>query len=74
MHFVTNDVSALYCHLIKDRLYCDEVTSPTRAAAVQVAKEILNILIRTIAPILPHLAEEAWLHHPQNYGKVNCYP
>lgn len=71
MHFIANDVSAFYCTLIKDRLYCDEVTSLTRIAAVQVIKEIVNVLLRTIAPILPHLAEEAWQHYPDNHGTSN---
>ncbi|XP_017875475.1 isoleucine--tRNA ligase, mitochondrial isoform X1 [Ceratina calcarata] len=66
MNFTTNDVSALYCTLIKDRLYCDEALSPTRVAAVQVVKEILIVLLRRIAPIIPHLAEEAWSHYTEN--------
>ncbi|XP_034191573.2 isoleucyl-tRNA synthetase, mitochondrial isoform X1 [Osmia lignaria lignaria] len=70
MHFIANDVSALYCSLIKDRLYCDEATSSTRVAAVQVVKAILNVLLRTMAPILPHLAEEAWLHYSGNNESV----
>lgn len=73
MNFITNNVSGLYCTLIKDRLYCDEATSSIRIAAVQVIKEILNVLIRSIAPILPHLAEEAWLYYPKNYGKILFY-
>ncbi|XP_016773003.2 isoleucine--tRNA ligase, mitochondrial isoform X1 [Apis mellifera] len=74
MNFITNNVSSLYCTLIKDRLYCDEATSSIRIAAVEVIKEILNVLIRSIAPILPHLAEEAWLHYPKNcaYIPLHC--
>lgn len=71
MHFIANDVSALYCTLIKDRLYCDEATSSTRVAAVLVVKDILNVLLRTMAPILPHLAEEAWLHYSGNNGNFS---
>ncbi|XP_060827749.1 isoleucine--tRNA ligase, mitochondrial [Bombus pascuorum] len=70
MHFIANDVSGLYCTIIKDRLYCDEITSSMRTAAMQVIKEILNVLIRSIAPILPHLAEEAWLYHPENIASI----
>ncbi|XP_078035223.1 isoleucyl-tRNA synthetase, mitochondrial isoform X2 [Augochlora pura] len=66
MNFVTNDVSALYCFLIKDRLYCDEITSPSRIAVIEVVRAILTILLRTMSPIVPHLVEEAWLHHPEN--------
>ncbi|XP_076634653.1 isoleucyl-tRNA synthetase, mitochondrial isoform X1 [Colletes latitarsis] len=73
MHFVANDVSALYCYLIKDRLYCDEATHPTRIAAVQVVKEILTILLKTITPILPHLVEEVWLYHPENQASIPFY-
>nr|XP_033336512.1 isoleucine--tRNA ligase, mitochondrial isoform X2 [Megalopta genalis] len=66
MNFIVNDVSALYCFLIKDRLYCDEITSPLRIAVIEVVRATLVILLRTITPIVPHLVEEAWLHHPEN--------
>lgn len=61
-NFIANDVSSIYCHLSKDRLYCDAVTSPYRAAAIKVIDSILNVILRSISPILPHLAEEVWLH------------
>ncbi|XP_076661830.1 isoleucyl-tRNA synthetase, mitochondrial isoform X2 [Halictus rubicundus] len=75
MNFVANDVSALYCFLIKDRLYCDEITSPLRIAVIEVLRATLTILLRTMAPIVPHLVEEAWLHHPENHdeSKVPFY-
>ncbi|XP_066603236.1 isoleucine--tRNA ligase, mitochondrial isoform X2 [Prorops nasuta] len=73
INFVVNDVSSNYCHLIKDRLYCDEINSPYRVGAVEVAGEILTVLARTIAPILPHLAEEVWLHHPLNLASVSLH-
>ncbi|XP_053988281.1 isoleucine--tRNA ligase, mitochondrial isoform X1 [Hylaeus volcanicus] len=73
MHFIANDLSALYCNLIKDRLYCDEATHPSRIAAVQVVREILTVLMRTITPIVPHLVEEVWLHHPENQASVPFY-
>lgn len=68
-HFLANTLSPVYCHLIKDRLYCDEAASPTRLAAVEIMRETLTVFARSIAPIVPHLAEEAWLHHPVNLGK-----
>lgn len=69
MNFLANTVSPIYCHLTKDRLYCDEALSPTRLAAVEVIRETLTVLARSVAPIVPHLAEEVWLHHPQNLGE-----
>ncbi|KAF7994167.1 hypothetical protein HCN44_011436 [Aphidius gifuensis] len=70
INFITNDVSAIYCHMIKDRLYCDKATSPSRIGAVDVIGEVLAVVTRSIAPILPHLAEEIWLHHPENLASV----
>ncbi|KAL6442003.1 hypothetical protein ACFW04_002386 [Cataglyphis niger] len=72
-NFLTNTVSPVYCHLIKDRLYCDEVGSPTRLSAIEVTRETLTVLARSIAPIVPHLAEEVWLYHPENLASVPLY-
>ncbi|KAG5339675.1 SYIM protein, partial [Acromyrmex charruanus] len=72
-YFLANTVSPVYCHLIKDRLYCDEAASPTRLAAVEVTRETLTVLARSIAPIVPHLAEEVWLYHPENLASVPLY-
>lgn len=73
INFVTNDVSAIYCYLVKDRLYCENVNSPYRAGAVDVIGAILAVVVRSIAPILPHLAEEVWLYHPENLASVPLF-
>ncbi|KAK0168859.1 hypothetical protein PV327_002624 [Microctonus hyperodae] len=70
INFIANDVSAIYCHLVKDTLYCEKVTSPHRIGAINIIGEILSVLTRSIAPIIPHLAEEVWLHHPENLASV----
>ncbi|XP_072948070.1 isoleucine--tRNA ligase, mitochondrial [Epargyreus clarus] len=64
LHFVSNKVSGLYCHCIKDRLYCSPKDSNERLSAQLVIHTIFAVLAKTIAPILPHLVEEAWQHHP----------
>lgn len=64
LYFVSNKVSGLYCHCIKDRLYCSEKDSNERVAALLVLHTILVSLLKTLGPILPHLIEEAWQHHP----------
>ncbi|XP_033214926.1 isoleucine--tRNA ligase, mitochondrial [Belonocnema kinseyi] len=73
INFVTNDVSATYCYLIKDRLYCESANYPYRAGAVDVMGAILAVVVRSIAPISPHLAEEVWLHHPENQTYVPLF-
>ncbi|XP_060789265.1 isoleucine--tRNA ligase, mitochondrial [Neoarius graeffei] len=62
--FITRDVSSFYFSIIKDRLYCDGETSLGRRSCQTVLEEILDGVTRSIAPILPHLAEEVYQHAP----------
>lgn len=64
LYFISNKVSALYCHCIKDRLYCSSKDSNNRIAAQLVVHTILVSLCKALGPILPHLIEEVWQHHP----------
>ncbi|NLY29657.1 MAG: isoleucine--tRNA ligase [Firmicutes bacterium] len=64
-NFCSVDLSSFYLDVIKDRLYCDAPDSLSRRAAQTVTSEILAGLIRLIAPILVHTAEEAWQHLPE---------
>ncbi|XP_060879352.1 isoleucine--tRNA ligase, mitochondrial [Metopolophium dirhodum] len=64
LHFITNQVSGLYVHHIKDRLYCDPMESDDRLACTATLQAILETLLKHIAPILPHLAEEAFSYYP----------
>ncbi|XP_054711457.1 isoleucine--tRNA ligase, mitochondrial-like [Uloborus diversus] len=71
LNFVTNDVSSFYCQLTKDRLYCDSKESEERLSCQTVLYFILNSLIRSLAAVCPHLAEEVALHHPnKNIGML----
>lgn len=63
MNFISNKVSGLYCHCVKDRLYCSGKNSNDRFSAQLVIHTILVTLCKTLGPILPHLVEEAWLYH-----------
>ncbi|XP_029349301.1 isoleucine--tRNA ligase, mitochondrial isoform X2 [Echeneis naucrates] len=62
--FITRDLSSFYFSIIKDRLYCQPKDSLGRRSCQTVLEEILDGLTRSIAPILPHLAEEVYLHAP----------
>ena len=69
-NFCTVDLGSFYLDIIKDRLYCDAPDSLSRRAAQTVICEILAGLVRLIAPILVHTAEEAWEHLPEELRDV----
>lgn len=60
-HFCNDSMSAVYLAAVKDRLYCDAPDSPRRRRTQTVLFEIADSLIRALAPILVHTAEEAYL-------------
>ncbi|XP_073323290.1 isoleucine--tRNA ligase, mitochondrial isoform X2 [Pagrus major] len=62
--FITRDLSSFYFSIIKDRLYSDPEDSLGRRSCQTVLEEILDGVTRSIAPILPHLAEEVYLLAP----------
>ncbi|KAF4084477.1 hypothetical protein AMELA_G00129100 [Ameiurus melas] len=62
--FISRDLSSFYFSIIKDRLYCDAEDSLGRRSCQTVLEEILDGVTRSIAPILPHLAEEVYQHAP----------
>ncbi|TTS81757.1 Isoleucine--tRNA ligase, mitochondrial [Bagarius yarrelli] len=51
--FITRELSSFYFSIIKDRRSCQTVL-----------EEILDGVTRSVAPILPHLAEEVYQHAP----------
>ena len=58
--FCNDTLSAFYCAAVKDRLYCDRPDSRPRRATQRVLREVMEILCRLLAPILPHTADEAF--------------
>jgi hypothetical protein len=54
------------------RLYCENEKDPKRRSCQTALAEILDVLVRAFAPILPHLAEEVFQHIPYVTGKENC--
>lgn len=63
-HGNTFQLSVLSC-----RLYCEEAKDPKRRSCQTVLAEALDIVVRSFAPILPHLAEEVFQYIPYNKGK-----
>ncbi|KAM8816211.1 isoleucine--tRNA ligase, mitochondrial [Rhynchonycteris naso] len=62
--FYTRELSNFYFSIIKDRLYCESARDPRRRSCQTALAEILDVLVRSFAPILPHLAEEVFQHVP----------
>ena len=59
--FCNDTMSAVYLAAVKDRLYCDAKDSVRRRRTQTALHDIVNALIRMLAPILVHTADEAWM-------------
>ncbi len=59
-NFCTVEMSNIYMDVLKDRLYCDKADSHSRRSCQTAMREILEGLIKLLAPILVHTCEEAW--------------
>ncbi|NXX23405.1 SYIM protein, partial [Podargus strigoides] len=46
------------------RLYCEEEKDPKRRSCQTVLAQAFDVVVRSFAPILPHLAEEVFQHLP----------
>jgi isoleucyl-tRNA synthetase len=60
-NFCAVDLSSLYLDIRKDCLYTFAPASPQRKSAQTSVHILLDVLVRLMAPILCHTAEEAWL-------------
>ncbi|XP_029651012.1 isoleucine--tRNA ligase, mitochondrial [Octopus sinensis] len=70
--FISADVSSFYSSIIKDRCYCDSRDSLARRSCQTVQYNILDVLIRLLAPILPHFAEEVFQYLPKLQHQQDC--
>lgn len=59
-NFCTVEMSSIYMDVLKDRLYCDQADSKARRSSQTVMLKILDSMVRMLAPVLAHTAEEAW--------------
>jgi len=63
--FCNEDLSSFYLDILKDRLYTFAANSVARRSAQTVIYEILSVLARLLAPILPFTAEELFKSMPK---------
>ncbi|MEN6424204.1 MAG: isoleucine--tRNA ligase, partial [Phycisphaerales bacterium] len=59
-NFCSVEMSSIYMDVLKDRMYCDAADSPSRRSGQTAMYEVLSALVRMLAPVLVHTAEEAW--------------
>ena len=59
-NFCTLEMSSIYMDVLKDRMYCGATDSVDRRSGQTVMYTILDALVRMLAPVLAHTAEEAW--------------
>jgi isoleucyl-tRNA synthetase len=62
--FCTVEMSSFYLDILKDRMYTSKADSLSRRSAQTVLHEILDTLLRLLAPVLSFTADEAWQHMP----------
>ncbi|XP_020110492.1 isoleucine--tRNA ligase, chloroplastic/mitochondrial isoform X2 [Ananas comosus] len=65
--FAVVDLSNFYFDVAKDRLYVGGTVSFTRRSCQTVLAAHLLSIVRVIAPILPHMAEDVWQNLPFEY-------
>ncbi len=68
-NFCAVDLSAFYLDVLKDRVYTSAPRSRARRAAQTSMHEILNALVRLMAPVLSFTAEEVWQLMPRHANK-----
>jgi isoleucyl-tRNA synthetase len=57
-HFLTNELSAIYMDICKDRLYCDAKDGEARRTAQSAMALIAKSMLALVAPVLTYTADE----------------
>ncbi len=64
LNFIVVDLSSLYIDVARDRLYCDGKTSAERRSAQTALHQVLDALVRMLAPLIPYTADEVYSYMP----------
>ena len=62
--FCVNQLSSFYLDVLKDRLYVELPDSFKRRSSQTAIYLILKSMLKALAPVMVHTAEEAWQHLP----------
>ncbi len=68
--FCNESLSMYYLDMVKGRLYTSKSNSIERRASQTVLYQVLDALVRVMAPILPFTAEEIWQSMPKRDSEV----
>ncbi|MGB4782692.1 isoleucine--tRNA ligase, partial [Candidatus Methylomirabilis sp.] len=69
-NFCAVDLSAFYLDVLKDRVYTSAPRSRARRAAQTSMYQILDALVRLMAPVLSFTADEVWQVMPKQGGEA----
>jgi isoleucyl-tRNA synthetase len=69
LNFIVVDLSSLYIDVARDRLYCAAAESRERRSAQTALFNILDTLVRMLAPLIPFTAEEVYSYLPGERGE-----
>ena len=67
LRFATSDLSNFYLDIAKDRLYISAVNDARRRSCQTVLQALLEGFAKSVAPILPHMAEDIWQNLPYKH-------
>ncbi len=73
INYCVVELSATYFDIIKDRLYCDKIDSLARRSSQTVLVEILDVLLKVTAPILPFTTDEVWGYYKKDDTSSNIH-
>lgn len=63
-NFCNVELSNFYFDIAKDTLYTTASKSKARRSIQTVLAKLLSVLVRVLAPVNPHMAEDIWQHVP----------
>jgi len=72
-NFCALTLSSFYLDVLKDRLYVSAVSSKERRSAQTALNEILEVLVRLVAPIIPFTADEVWGYAPSKEKPMSVH-
>ncbi|WP_139653093.1 isoleucine--tRNA ligase [Raoultibacter phocaeensis] len=72
--YIVGDLSAVYMDALKDRLYSEASDSLLRRGAQTVLANILEVLVRILAPILSFTTDEVWEAYPEGLRYEGGHP